>query len=239
MDVAELGPLTRDAICRGLLHLWQPRKGYRFNLDSVLLAAWCAEQSPRGPVVDAGAGCGVVGLYLARAAGLPVVLVERQGAVAALGQRNLVGNDAAGHVVRGDFRALPLADRSVGTVVCNPPYAAPGAGKVSPLLHKRLSREAVHGGAPDVLAECERVLDARGRLFMTVPAETALALRSSVLHRQRVVWLTARPGAQVDRALVLFGREGLEPAQEWRAVHEGSGAFAPWVLRVLEPGAAP
>ena len=60
---------TVDAICRGAVTLAQPRRGYRFNIDSVLLADFTRRivSSPvEDLVVDLGAGCGVVGLLLAR-----------------------------------------------------------------------------------------------------------------------------------------------------------------------------
>lgn len=77
-DVARAHPFpdeTLDVLFRRRLLLLQARRGYRCNVDSLLLAAHAAEalrgritslrghQSPR--VADLGAGCGVVGLAVA------------------------------------------------------------------------------------------------------------------------------------------------------------------------------
>ena len=39
MPVVIDGELTRDPILRGRLTLWQPRDGYRFSIDPLLLIA--------------------------------------------------------------------------------------------------------------------------------------------------------------------------------------------------------
>lgn len=234
MNVRTLGPLSRDGICRGFLHLWQPRQGYRFNLDSVLLAALCVEHAPGGLVVDAGAGSGIMGLYVAKSLGNPVLLTELQAPVAALAHLNAAENaQPRVHVVQADFRRLPVRDSSVSALLCNPPYAIPGTGKVSPSAFKRLSKEAVHGGAQEVLQEAERVLSHDGELFMVTPAQTAANLRSQVLQRHRLIWLSAQPGGRPDRAMMVYGRRDLPTREEHRAVHQGK-AFADWVDTVLE-----
>ena len=54
---------TRDTLLNGELVLWQPAKGngYRFNLDPIFLASFVTLSDT---VIDLGAGCGVLGLFL-------------------------------------------------------------------------------------------------------------------------------------------------------------------------------
>jgi tRNA1Val (adenine37-N6)-methyltransferase len=230
------GDLTLDGVCRGFLHLWQPQRGYRFNLDGVLLAALAAGLAQRHPrVVDAGAGVGLVGLYVAKHAAENVLLVERQAPLVTLCARNVAHNQLGNaYVVHGDFRALPVEASSVDLVVSNPPYARTGTGRVSPNPVKRQSREALHGGAQEVLNEAERVLSATGRLVMVLPQVGAAQLQVRALQLRRRVDLCATHGATVQRVLLEYARQPGPCTVETRAVHESGGRLAPWVLQIVE-----
>src|SRR5690606_12537368 len=83
------GDTSEDLFLGGALTIVQPRIGYRAGMDAVLLAA-LLDSEPAGPVLDAGAGVGVVGLSIAaRFPKAEVVLVERQPHLAALARRNV------------------------------------------------------------------------------------------------------------------------------------------------------
>ena len=56
---------TRDAILYGLLHIWQPLKGPRVSVDSVLLA-WYARIKPGERAIELGSAHGAVSLILAK-----------------------------------------------------------------------------------------------------------------------------------------------------------------------------
>src|SRR5437667_307452 len=58
---------TLDSILGGALRLYQPRRGYRFSVEAVLLARFAAAR-PAARVLELGAGCGVVALIYAAAA---------------------------------------------------------------------------------------------------------------------------------------------------------------------------
>ncbi len=112
--------LTHDAFLGGLLHLWQPRKGYRAGVDPVLLAATVNAVSGQR-VLELGCGVGAAILCLdARVPGLKLTGVEREVRYAALAMRN----GAALEVVQADIAALPLdlRQRQFDHVLANPPY---------------------------------------------------------------------------------------------------------------------
>ena len=67
---------TLDTILGGALRLYQPRRGYRFSVEAVLLARFAAAR-PAARVLELGAGCGVVALiYAALARPREVVALE-------------------------------------------------------------------------------------------------------------------------------------------------------------------
>jgi tRNA1Val (adenine37-N6)-methyltransferase len=55
---------TRDTILDGSITLIQPRHGYRFSIEAVLLARF-ARATTRDRVLELGAGCGVVSIMMA------------------------------------------------------------------------------------------------------------------------------------------------------------------------------
>ena len=99
--------LTCDPILRGRLTLLQPRVGYRFSIDPLLLADFVGAP-PLGRLVDLGAGVGVVGLTLAKNdPAAQVTLVELQPRLAALCLRNTAYNGLSDRcsVIQGDLLA--------------------------------------------------------------------------------------------------------------------------------------
>ncbi len=113
--------LTCDAFLGGLLHLWQPRKGYRAGVDPVLLAATVPAVSGQR-VLELGCGVGAAILCLgARVPGLTLTGVERETSYAALALRN---GKATLEVVQADIATLPLdlRMRQFDHVLANPPY---------------------------------------------------------------------------------------------------------------------
>jgi tRNA1(Val) A37 N6-methylase TrmN6 len=124
---ATAGETTQDALLGGRVSLLQPAKGYRANVDTVLLAAAI---TPGERFLDA--GCGVGGALLcaaARQTGARFVGVERDAAMAALAGMNV---SPLGE--RAEIFAADVFDRSleIGTfdgVFCNPPYDELSAGQ--------------------------------------------------------------------------------------------------------------
>src|SRR5208282_6599112 len=55
---------TRDTILDGRITLIQPKHGYRFSVEAILLGRF-ARASARDRVLELGAGCGVVSIMMA------------------------------------------------------------------------------------------------------------------------------------------------------------------------------
>src|SRR5512137_1713291 len=135
---------TRDQILGGLLTVIQPRAGYRFSVEAVLLARFARVRS-NSRVLELGAGCGIVSLLIA-ALQHPrqVIAVEIQPSVAAMVDHNAKLNSIA--AVRGicaDLRrrGIPsVKPASFDLVVANPPFRALGDGRESPDSGRRAAR---------------------------------------------------------------------------------------------------
>lgn len=183
---------TVDEVCRGELQLEQPRRGYRFNIDAVLLARFAGARTSGVPehVVDLGAGCGVVGLLLARAwPACRLTLVEMQPPLAEACRRNAERNGMAGRtrVVEGDLRdtagwAGDLGDASLA--VCNPPFFPLGSGRVSERPEIAAARHEVHCTLDELVGAC-----AAG-----IPSAGTLALIHDAARRDELLETLARAG---------------------------------------------
>ena len=107
---------TEDAFLGGQLRLRQPKSGHRAGHDAMLLAA-ATPARPGDRVVDFGAGVGAAGLAVARrVAGIRLVLVEIDAALAALARGNAAANAIAADVdrARRDLRRrAPLPPRAL------------------------------------------------------------------------------------------------------------------------------
>jgi tRNA1Val (adenine37-N6)-methyltransferase len=193
----------------GTLRVHQPRKGYRFNVDSVLLAGFarCLEGER---VLDLGCGAGILLLLLkAHYHPGPLTGVEIQPQFAELAARNLTENgfDDEAQVIEGDLRdGARLPESGFDLIVSNPPFYASGRVMASPDARKATARDDRTFTLEDLAACAARSLAPSGRLCFILPAEregealAALAqggLVPAILRRVR-----NRPDAPDHRVMI-------------------------------------
>jgi tRNA1(Val) A37 N6-methylase TrmN6 len=165
--------LTEDAFLAGKLRLRQPKSGHRAGHDAVLLAA-ATPVNAGNRVVDLGAGVGAAGLALAkRVAGIELVLVDADQALADLARANARANGIDAKTIVLDvtsdartFASAGLHADSVDVVLTNPPFNDPARHRASP----DKAREAAHLATPGMLASwvhaARRILKSGGHLVM-------------------------------------------------------------------------
>jgi tRNA1Val (adenine37-N6)-methyltransferase len=212
---------TIDTILGGALTLVQPRHGYRFSIDSLLLADF-ARVRARDRVLDLGAGCGVVAVVIAaRARPRKVVALEIQPALAALAARNAAFNRLDSiRVIHGDLRARRIAGLSPASfdvVVANPPYRALGTGRESPHAGRRAARAETAATLAQFVAAAKRYCanDAKTAFVFdaTRSAELLAGLSAHSLEPKRIRFVhpvaTARASSILVEARKGGGRETL------------------------------
>lgn len=162
-----------DAVFGGALKIWQRKKGYRFGLDSLLLATDLPEVGEGARVVELGAGQGAVALTI----GLQhptweVRAVERHAGLYELLEENIAEN-GLGNVtaVRGDLREYRglLEAHWADLVVANPPYFVEGARRASANEERAAARHELFGGLREFVEAAGYVLKQRGWLQVIVP----------------------------------------------------------------------
>lgn len=166
--------LTLDALYGGALMLYQPKIGFRVNLDTVLLAA-AADRHARN-TIEIGAGTGGVSLALAQQCpDMAVTAVELDPMMAGLLNRNIAMNNLSDQVVAvmadGLMDTPPWASSGAGQhdqVVMNPPYHD-AASTPSQDAQKSMAK-AVHDLTPWIDAG-RKALKHKGRLVMISRAD--------------------------------------------------------------------
>lgn len=211
LDVGE-APLrlqtTRDEIARGKLVILQPRGGYRFNVDSVILAGFASPPGRR--VCDLGTGSGVVGLWLAEEGAKEVQGVEIQPELAELARRNALENRLEDHffVVERDLRHLDLAEGEApfDQVVSNPPFSPAGRGRVDSDPQRAVARHEISMKLEDLFVAARRLLHGGGRFDLIHradrEAELLEAARRNGLRPVRLRRVVPRSGRPPSRVLL-------------------------------------
>lgn len=207
--------LTQDGIFSRALTIWQPRRGYRFNIDAVLLALFARPYAQKSKVLELGAGSGVISVilgYKVPAVELPseVVAVELQEGLASIAQKNIEenGQSAFARVVKEDLKRVPneKTGKLFDLVVTNPPYFALGEGQREPDEERAIARREVHASIFDVLSCAARSLSAKGKLALVYPVSQLprffAALSKTSL--QLIVWQPVYAQSNQDATLALL-----------------------------------
>jgi tRNA1Val (adenine37-N6)-methyltransferase len=205
---------TVDTILGGALTIVQPSGGYRFAIDSILLARF-ARPGQRARVLELGAGCGVVAVMLA-ALHHPreVVAVELQPRLAALIAHNAALNGTVTvKALCGDVsRIIPgLIANSFDYVVANPPYRAARRGRESPNAERRAARGGGGATLPEFIAAAARYANYRGKVAMVFTAsrtaELVAEMKRRSLEPKRLRFVHSKP-ADAAAMVLMEARKG-------------------------------
>lgn len=209
---------SEESLFGGKLRCLQPRQGYRFSVDAVLLAHFITLE-PDARILDLGAGCGVVSLILShRYPTASLVALEVQPRLAGIIRRNVAinGLESRCAVIEGDCRRIAtlLPPNSFDWVAANPPYHPTGSGRNHPETERAKARHEILGGIGEMAEATAFALKDGGRAAFVYPAaraETMLGvLRENGLAPQRVQRVHPYPGAAAGLMLVEAVKDGGE-----------------------------
>ena len=195
---------TLDDLMCGL-YVVQPKEGFRFSIDAVLLAHFA--QIKRGAqTADFCSGSGVVALLsIAHNSPRKVICVEIQPEYAALISKSIEYNKLEDKmsVVCADIKQAYsfLGYESMDCVTCNPPYLKDGTGKSNDSLSLNIARREVAITLETAVSSAAKVLKNKGRFAMVHLASRA----GEIFHTME------KYNLPVKRACMVQPEEGKEP----------------------------
>jgi len=226
-------PKTPDTFLNGCIKVSQNRSGYRFSIDSILLACH-AEPRPGDKVLDLGTGCGIIPLILAyREPNLKIFGIELQKELADIAASNVKENQMDGSItiICKDIKELKndMISGPVDLVVSNPPYRKAESGRINPDAQRAVARHEIKVSLNDITATARRVLRTAGRFVTIYSAERITDLlthlrsagiepkflrmiHSGVKTEAKLVLLEGikggRPGVKIGPPLIIYDAKG-------------------------------
>ena len=236
---------TRDRFLNGKVLLHQPRSGYRFSVDAVLLSHLACPE-PGDTVLDLGTGCGVIPILLAyRHPSIRVIGVEIQDALVACAMQNVKENQMANRIqiLAKDMVQLSQADigGSVDVVVSNPPYRKIDSGRINADAQRAVARHELKINLDLLLPITRRMLRKSGRFHIIYPSvrtvDLLAAMRSTGLEPKSLTMIhstASSPARLVAVTGINGGRPGLEVTRPLYLYHD-DGTYTRTVEKMFNP----
>ncbi len=157
---------TLSPFIRGKVKIIQKKKGYRFNLDSVLLADFFKKRK-KGKIIDLGTGSGIILILISlRYRDLDFYALEIQDSLYDIAQRNFKLNQLNVHVIKGDVKNIKdlFPPHSFEYVITNPPYFKTGKKPKNPEISTAKTEEKA--STRDFIKSASYLLKDNGSFFM-------------------------------------------------------------------------
>lgn len=204
------------------IKLYQPKKGYRFSVDSLLLFDFVNLKYVK-KIGDLGAGSGIVGILLAKKYPYSEVsLFEIQESLARLAEKNISLNHLEERVkiITCDLRALHALDithQDYDLLVSNPPFRKVKSGLISEGEEKAIARHEIKLKLHELIESAEFLLRIKGRLCMIYHpyrlSEVLELLKRKNLQPKRLRFVHSNISSEAKMVLVEAvkgGRSGLK-----------------------------
>ena len=236
---------TLDYFLSGNVKILQKKKGYRFSVDSILLAHFIRLKEGQ-KVVDLGTGSGVIPIILAtKFKSTEIWGLEIQEELAEMAHRNIEMNHLQGrvHIVKGDAKDLAgrMESKGFDIVLTNPPYRKIRSGRLNLEPEKAIARHEITGSLADMAKIAFRLLKPKASFYLVYPAVRMADLitraRENRLEpkRLRLVHPNVRKGAQLILVeAVKGGRPGVE-IDPPLFVHDLDGQYSEEMQSIYSP----
>ncbi len=156
----------------GDLYFYQLKKGYRFSIDTVLLASAVSLKN-NSKILEAGSGEGVIPVFLTKKGKkFTYTGIEIDEELYKLSQINLQINNIDGSVIHGDFKNLKLIQSEQYDIgITNPPYFKIGTGKRNPDPVEEKARHEITGDLDSALRFLSKGVKKKGKIYVIYPAK--------------------------------------------------------------------
>lgn len=200
--------------------LYQPESGYCYNSDSLYLYDFINSFAPHGRVLDVGAGCGIVGLLVARDnKNIELEAVEKQPLFVEYARKNAACNEIAYNIYESDFLVFSPQEK-YDFIVSNPPFYPEGVQKSqNEMIHT--ARYNVHLPLEPFFKKVSQLLKPHSHFIFCYDA-TVFGLLCTALERVKLRVVDVR-----------FVHSRLDKAASLVLVHARNGSRS--LMKVLPP----
>lgn len=230
----------------GALKIRQTTHGYRFSIDSLLLAHHVSLE-PGEVGVDLGTGCAVIPLILAdRFPSTTIYGIEIQEDMYETALQNVRDNGMANRVriLHGDLKdSETLLKAGVADVVfSNPPYRPVGTGRISPNSQRAIAKHEIKAKLFDVVSAAQHLLRRSGRFWIIYPAgrlvDLLTRMRSVRLEPKRIRLIHSTAESPAELVVVEGVKEGNPGITVLPAVvtHDAEGNFTGEMAKIVRAG---
>ncbi len=212
---------TSDTFFHGQVIVTQHKSGYRYSIDSVLLARH-ADPRPGDTVIDLGTGCGIIPLILAfRHSDLKIYGIEIQKELADIALLNVNDNGFKDRIsiLAIDMKKLKnsMTNGPADLIICNPPYRKADSGRINPNHQRAVARHEIKVTLDDIIQTARRLLRTAGR-FITIytagrTTDLLTTMRAADLEPKFARMIHSRSDTEAKMVLVegaMRGRPGMK-----------------------------
>lgn len=198
-----------DDLMRDNMKIIQPTDGFRFSIDSVLLAHYVSIKN-KDKIADLGTGTGVIPLLLSSFGAKDITAFEINPRMVDIAKRNVKGNKKENiiKIFEYDYREIRkyYPTGFFTSVVVNPPYREVRTGKMSNKSSIATACCEINATVEDVFKTSQYLLAYGGRLTMVHRADRLCDLitygRKYKMEAKRIQFVYARKKHNAVRVLV-------------------------------------
>ncbi len=170
MCAKENGLLTLDYFYKNRVKVYQKKNGYRFSVDSPILADFIP--TLHGKSIEIGTGSGIISfLILFRKKADYINSVELQPQLCDMAKKSAVLNGFKDtfNVVTGDFNKIYHQFKGTDNIFANPPYLKTDRGRLSSNEEIRTAKFETHLKLKNLIEKSSEILAPGGNIFLIYP----------------------------------------------------------------------
>ena len=173
--VSKLEEFTVEPLFDGHLRIYQPKSGYRYAIDPIIL---CAHLSPPpgSHIIDIGCGCGIMPVIIGhRFPETTITGIELQKPLADLAKRNCTENHPDRHIRILNSDILDVSPKDISPpaniIISNPPFKKKLTGRLNPNPQKAIARHEITLTIEQLFSHAGKLLSQGGRLMIIFPSD--------------------------------------------------------------------
>ena len=168
----------------GHLFFTQSKKGYRHNIDSVLLANFIKIKNSEY-VLDVGSGDGIISILLKdKYPDINIFGIEIQEKLFKLSIQNSKQNNLNISYIQDDFFKFIFSENEFDIIITNPPYYPENDGRVCKDEEKKLAKHEITFNLKDFLKRAKKFLKHSGSIYFIYPTKRFLFAFNTVYENK-------------------------------------------------------